>query len=55
MKCPNCDCLMEMEDYDVSFRDNDEQVELIQHYWCPNCNKTLKYVILYTKEKEWEE
>ena len=55
MKCPNCKTEMELEDYNVTFRDNDEQVELLEHFWCANCDKTLTHIILYTKEKEWVE
>jgi hypothetical protein len=46
---------MELEDYSTAFRDNDEQVELLEHFWCAKCDKTLTHVILYTKEKEWTE
>lgn len=55
MKCPNCKTEMELEDYNVTFRDNDEQIELFEHFWCATCDKTMKHVILYNKEKEWEE
>lgn len=55
MKCPNCKTEMELEDYNVTFRDNDEQIELLEHFWCATCDKTMKHVILYSKEKEWEE
>lgn len=55
MKCPNCKTKMELEDYSTVFRDNDEQVELVEHFWCATCDKTVKHVILYSKEKEWEE
>ena len=55
MKCPNCKTEMELEDYQWIFRDNEEQVELIDNFWCAKCNKTLKHIILYSKEEEWEE
>ena len=55
MKCPNCKTEMELEDYSTVFRDNDEQVELLERFWCATCDKTVKHVILYSKEKEWEE
>ena len=55
MKCPRCNVEMELEDYSTAFRDNDEQVELLEHFWCAKCDKTLTHVILYTKEKEWTE
>ena len=55
MKCPHCNVEMELEEYNTAFRDNDEQVELLEHFWCAKCNKTLTHVILYTKEKEWME
>lgn len=55
MKCPNCKTEMELEIYNVMFRDNDEQVELEEHFWCAKCNKTLTNIVLYTKEKEWIE
>lgn len=55
MKCPNCKTEMELEDYNDTFRDNYEQVELLEHFWCTTCDKTIKQVVLYSKEKEWEE
>ena len=55
MKCPNCQKEMELENYDVTFRDNDKQVELLEHFWCTKCDKTLTHIVLYTKEKEWIE
>lgn len=55
MKCPHCSIEMELEDYSTVFRDNDEQVELVEHFWCAKCDKTLTHITLYTKEKEWTE
>ena len=55
MKCPYCNAEMELNEYNTVFRDNDEQVELVEQFWCAKCNKTLTHVILYTKEKEWTE
>ena len=55
MKCPNCKTEMELEDYNVTFYNNDEQVKLLEHLWCATCDKIMKHVILYSKEKEWEE
>ena len=55
MKCPRCNVEMELEDYSTVFRDNDEQVELVEHFWCAKCDKILTHIILYTKEKEWVE
>ena len=55
MKCPNCKTEMELEEYQWIFRDNEEQVELVEHLWCTKCDETLTHVILYTKEKEWVE
>ena len=55
MKCPQCNIEMELEDYSTTFRDNDEQIELLEHFWCAKCDKTLTHIVLYTKEKEWTE
>jgi hypothetical protein len=46
---------MELEEYNTAFRDSDEQVELLEHFWCVKCDRTFTHVILYTKEKEWTE
>jgi hypothetical protein len=46
---------MELEEYETTFRDNDEQVELLERFWCAKCNHVSKHFILYTKESEWEE
>ena len=55
MKCPYCKTEMELEEYNTIFRDNDEQIELLEQFWCARCDKILMHVILYTKEKEWIE
>ena len=55
MKCPHCNIEMELEDDSMAFRDNEEQIEFLEHFWCSKCDKTLVHVILYTKEKEWIE
>ena len=55
MKCPHCNIEMELEEYSTVFRDSDEQIELVEQFWCATCDKTLTHVILYTKEKEWIE
>jgi len=55
MKCSHCNIEMELEEYQWIFRDNEEQVELVEHLWCAKCDETLTHVILYTKEKEWVE
>lgn len=55
MKCPRCNIEMELEEYNVIFRDSDEQLELAENLWCAKCDKTLTHIILYTKEQEWTE
>lgn len=55
MDCPNCNESMELEEYETFFRNNDKQFELVEKFWCPNCDKSVKHMILYAQEKEWTE
>ena len=52
MKCPNCNKDLTLEEYTTEYFNNDNQNKLIEHFWCPNCDKTIVKVSYYKKSNE---
>lgn len=59
MKCKICGTEMELEEYYTTFLNNDEEIELREHFWCPKCDvgpsSLCTRVARYKLEREWTE
>ena len=52
MHCPKCHKEMKVEDYHTDYFDNDEQVKLIEQFWCPWCDVQVAKTSYYKKYDE---
>lgn len=52
MKCPKCNYESELEETYTYYINDDTELQVEEHYWCPECNYLGKRLLTYKLLKE---